>query len=308
MNYTDIICESCKSVKGNFTAQDIYELLLSKGIEIKKGTVNRVINRLYHRGILGRTQHGVYFLKNGQIGGQLDKLKKMKFTDEEIEGVSAYPKREMTVADETKELEEEEVTKFDNPLENVAADAISELKDIALREVDSSSGQPIFLVQIGGTKVQADRDTLLSLLPDIIERYGQKEDKKGIDKLEKDTAELKEMIEKKDKERERRKIEQFEAKMENQIAQLQDEVNSELRKRGMKAEEFVKLFKALNDNGILNYILESAEQNLDDHAKQIKLEKTMTLVEKGMMLANQVDDIDKVRESLKMLKEVTNSE
>ncbi len=66
MTYTRMIYEACESVKGNFTPQDIYEYLLARDIAIKKGTVKRIINRLYHRGILGRIygERGVYFFAN----------------------------------------------------------------------------------------------------------------------------------------------------------------------------------------------------------------------------------------------------
>ena len=271
MKYTDTIYESCKSVKGNFRAQDIYELLLSKGIEIKKGTVNRVINRLYHRGMLGRTQHGVYFFKNGQISGQLDILKKMKFTDKEIEKLSAYLKRGMTVADAIKELEEEGESKFNNPVENAAADTLSKVTDIAIKKVDSPSGQPIFLVRAGGKQAQGDLNTVIQFLQDIMERNGQKEDKKEIDELRNDLAEIKKMIEKDEKER-KSKIEQPEAKINNKIAQLQDAIIRELINRRKKAG-YAKLFKELNDNGVLNLILRSAEQILTYRAKQSKLRK-----------------------------------
>ena len=66
MTYTRMILEACENVRENFTPQDIYELLLSRGISVKKGTVKRIINRLYHRKLLGRAygQRGLYFFAN----------------------------------------------------------------------------------------------------------------------------------------------------------------------------------------------------------------------------------------------------
>ena len=92
MTYTRTIYEACRNQKENFTPLDIYELLLSRGVAIKKGTVKRIINRLYHREILSRVygQRGLYFFasegdsynhlrgQKGTNGGCCNHLKQSK--------------------------------------------------------------------------------------------------------------------------------------------------------------------------------------------------------------------------------------
>ena len=61
MTTTRTIYEACATIKRAFTPQDIYEAILSRGVSIKRGTVKRILNRLYHRGLLDKIQRGLYF-------------------------------------------------------------------------------------------------------------------------------------------------------------------------------------------------------------------------------------------------------
>jgi len=78
MTLTHTILETCSEIDGYFTPIQIYRILLRKGVSIKKGTVKRVLYRLWRRGILSR--RGIYFFADE--GDSINHLRGQKGTAE----------------------------------------------------------------------------------------------------------------------------------------------------------------------------------------------------------------------------------
>ena len=63
MTYTATLLATLRNLNYAVTPSQLHEILLSQGISIKKGTVKRVLHRLWRRGQIGRENRGLYFFE-----------------------------------------------------------------------------------------------------------------------------------------------------------------------------------------------------------------------------------------------------
>lgn len=212
-----------------------------------------------------------------------------------------------TLEEAFKEINRSEVVKSKDPVGAVMANTMDKLTDIAIQRVDNGNGPPIFLLNAGGKEQTADLNTIINFLQQVIKENSAKGENPELKEMQKQIAELKDLLAKKEAEEEEDKIKELEALLNMKIADLQDAINKQHIPVGDKVD-ITDLFQVLNQNGTLNQILRLTEQFLKNREKQIEVQRNMSLFDKAMVLANQVDDVDKISRLLKVLKELSTPE
>ncbi|EDY36427.1 hypothetical protein ABOONEI_417, partial [Aciduliprofundum boonei T469] len=61
MTYTVTILATIRNLKYAVTPSQLQDILLSQGVSIKKGTIKRILYRLWRRGQISRESRGLYF-------------------------------------------------------------------------------------------------------------------------------------------------------------------------------------------------------------------------------------------------------
>lgn len=239
---------------------------------------------------------------------KIEDLKNLGFTESEAKKMLPLVNSGKTPAEAYKEImKTETIVKSKDPVGAVMADTMSKITDIAIQRVDNGSGTPVFLINAGGKEKTADLNTLIKFLQEIVRENSSKGPTPEIKQLQKELAELKELLAEKEKAEEQSKLDELEARIEMQISRLQDAINKQHIPVGDKID-VADLFQVLNQNGTLNQMLRLAEQFLQTRAKQLDIQRNMSLLDKALVLANQVDDVDKISRLIKVLKELSTPE
>ena len=245
--------------------------------------------------------------KDFEIGD--DVLADMGYSEDEIKKIKRYMKNgKMTFAQAVAKMHEgKAIIKSKEPVETVMADTMKDLKDIAIQRIDSGNGQPIFLVNAGGKQKEGDMNTVITFLKDMMKEYGNKGDNKEVQEIKEKLANLEDLL-KKEKEKEKEdKVEEIESVLGAKITKLEDMLGT-LGMGGTESVDIIEVLKALSKDGSLNQILDIAKQMLRNRAKQIDVQRNMSLFDKALILSNKVDDVDKIMKLIKAMKEMSKAE
>jgi len=227
------------------------------------------------------------------------------FTKSEAKQILKLMDSGMTLRDAIYEIKEEkkEIMRSKDPVGAAAAGMLTDLSKIAIKKIDTGNGNPILVLENGG-KGGTDTETLVNFFKDLMDNVKKSDNPKELEELKSELEELKNLLSGKEKSEYEQKIEELQNSIEIQIAQLKDSI----RRSNVPITDSVDLTEiltTLNENGTLNQILKLTEQYLRNRAKQMDIQRNMTLFDKALILSSQVEDVDKVTKILRVLSELT---